>query len=367
MSRAYDKPFFLTVVALVILGIFIFTSASLGLLVKEGASFGSVAKNQILFGLLGGIIAAFITSHIHYTFWKKHAFFILLGALALSLLVFIPSLGFSHGGAKRWVDLGITTFQPSVLLQVSFIVYLSAWLASAQKKLSSFKFSVLPFLIIMSLVGGVLLAQNDIDVIVILFIIGLALLFGAGVKWRHLISIVLIETFLFGFIVWQKPHVLDRLLTFANPDRDSLGASYQIEQSLIAIGSGGITGRGFGQSVQKFNFLPEPIGDSIFAVYAEEFGFIGGVVLILLFVFLGLRGLKIATQAPDLFSRLLALGIVILVVMQSLLNIGAMLAVVPLIGTPLLFVSHGGTALFMVLADAGIVLNISKYTLKPKK
>ena len=367
MTRTFDKAFFFTVVALVVLGVFIFTSASLGLLAKEGATFGSVAKSQILFGLLGGSIAAFITSRIHYSFWKRNAFFILIGALLLSLLVFIPGLGFVHGGARRWVDLGLVTFQPSELLKLAFIIYFSAWLSGSQKKLKLFKFSVVPFLILFGIIGTILLMQNDVDVIGIMFIIGIILLFGAGARWRHLFLMFLIAGVLFSIVAWQKPHVVDRLLTFADPSRDSLGSSYQIEQALIAIGSGGITGRGFGQSVQKFNFLPEPIGDSIFAVYAEEFGFVGGIVLIALFIFLGLQGLKIAARAPDLFSRLLALGIVILVVLQSLLNIGAMLAVVPLIGTPLLFVSHGGTALFVVLAEIGIVLNISKYNIKPRK
>lgn len=367
MKRTYDKPFLLAITALVILGLFIFTSASLGLLAKEGATFGSVAKSQILFGLLGGVVAGFITSRIKYTFWKKNALYILLGALVLSLLVFVPGLGFEHGGARRWLDLGVASLQPSEFLKLAFIIYITAWLATAQKKLNSFTYSILPFLIVLGIIGGILMLQNDIDVIVILFIVGFALLFGAGARWKHLSILGIIALICFSLVIWQKPHVVDRLLTFANPDRDSLGSSYQIEQALIAVGSGGVTGRGFGQSVQKFNFLPEPIGDSIFAVYAEEFGFVGGVVLIALFLFLALRGLKIAARAPDMFSRLLVLGIVILIVVQSFLNIGAMLAIVPIIGTPLLFVSHGGTALFIVLAEVGIILNVSKHSKISKK
>ncbi|MCI5108893.1 MAG: FtsW/RodA/SpoVE family cell cycle protein [Candidatus Pacebacteria bacterium] len=362
MKRTYDKPFFLTILALVILGIFIFTSASLGLLAKEGATFGSVAKSQILFGLLGGSIAALITSRIKYTFWKKHAFFILLSAIILSLLVFVPQLGFGHGGARRWVDLGFITFQPSEFLKFAFIIYFAAWLSSIQKKISSFNYTIIPFFVIMAILGGILFLQTDIDVIVIIFLIGLVLLYSAGVKWKHLLVILLLASFVFGAIAYSKPHVISRIQTFIDPTEDSQGAAYQIQQSLIAIGSGGISGRGFGQSVQKFNFLPEPIGDSIFAVYAEEFGFIGSVGLVLLFLFLALRGLKISSRAPDTFARLTVIGIVILIVMQSLLNIGAMLSLVPLIGTPLLFVSHGGTALFVTLAEIGIVLNISKYS-----
>ena len=151
-----------------------------------------------------------------------------------------------------------------------------------------------------------------------------------------------------------------RITTFINPAADPLGAGYQIQQSLIAIGSGGIFGRGFGQSIQKFNYLPEPIGDSIFAVYGEEFGFVGCVLLILLLCFFALRGLKIAARAPDVFGGLLVVGIVILIMTQSFLNIAAMLGVLPLSGLPLIFVSHGGTALFFALATVGIVLNVSR-------
>jgi cell division protein FtsW len=153
---------------------------------------------------------------------------------------------------------------------------------------------------------------------------------------------------------------MSRITTFLNPSANALGSGYQIQQSLIAIGSGGVTGRGFGQSIQKFNYLPEPIGDSIFAVASEEFGFVGAVTIILLFIFFSFRGLKIATHVPDTFGRLMVVGIVIMVVSQAFVNIGAMVGVLPLSGIPLPFVSHGGTALFMTLAEVGIILNISK-------
>jgi cell division protein FtsW len=159
----------------------------------------------------------------------------------------------------------------------------------------------------------------------------------------------------------MRPYVMDRIMTFADPGRDPQGAGYQINQSLIAIGSGSMFGRGFGQSIQKFEYLPEPIGDSIFAVYGEEFGFAGTTLLVLLFAAFAFRGLRIATHAPDLFGMLLVVGIVTLVVAQAFLNIAAMLAVAPLSGLPLPFVSHGGTSLLVTLAAVGIVLNVSKY------
>ena len=153
---------------------------------------------------------------------------------------------------------------------------------------------------------------------------------------------------------------MSRITTFISPEKNSQGSGYQIQQSLIAIGSGGMFGRGFGQSIQKFNVLPEPIGDSIFAVASEEFGFVGAISIIILFIFFTLRGLKIAGQVPDTFGRLMVVGIVILIVSQAFVNIGAMVGVLPLSGITLPFISHGGTALFMTLAEVGIVLNISK-------
>jgi cell division protein FtsW len=150
-------------------------------------------------------------------------------------------------------------------------------------------------------------------------------------------------------------------MTFMDPSKDPTGSGYQIQQSLIAVGSGGIFGRGFGQSIQKFNFLPEPIGDSIFAVAAEEFGFVGSSIIVLLYLLFTLQGYRIAVRAQDLFGTYLVVGIITLIIIQSYLNISAMLAITPLSGTPLLFISHGGTALFFALSSVGIVLNVSKY------
>jgi cell division protein FtsW len=178
---------------------------------------------------------------------------------------------------------------------------------------------------------------------------------------RHIGIVALVLLIGLGVLIWTKPYLAARVATFLNPAADPQGAGYQIQQSLIAIGSGGALGRGFGQSVQKFSYLPEPIGDSIFAVAAEEFGFIGGAALVLLFLFLILRGLRLTARAPDPFSGLLALGIVILIGASAFTNIASMLGVIPLSGLPLAFVSHGGTALVIALVEAGILLNISRY------
>jgi cell division protein FtsW len=189
---------------------------------------------------------------------------------------------------------------------------------------------------------------------------GMAIFLVAGGRWKYILVVIATAILAIGALALVRPYVMQRITTFLNPSDNAQGSGYQIQQSLIAIGSGGLFGRGFGQSIQKFNFLPEPIGDSIFAVEAEEFGFIGAVILILLYVLSSIRGLKIASRVHDQFGRLLVVGIVIMIVAQAFVNIGAMLGVLPLSGITLPFVSHGGTSLFITLLEVGIILSISK-------
>lgn len=356
-----DKLFLLAVVVMVIAGFFIFTSASLGLLARDGARFSNVAFSQTFYGLFLGTIACIITSRIYYRNWRNYSFYIFLGSLLLTLLVFVPGLGFEYGGAKRWIQFGSFSFQPSEFLKIGFIIYIAAWISGIKDKVSTATYGILPLLFLCGIVGAVLLSQPDTDTFAILCVVALSMFLVSGGSWKHMIVLVLIGAIGFAFVVSERPYLRERLHTFINPSHDALGSSYQLQQSLIAIGSGGVFGRGFGQSVQKFNFLPEPIGDSIFAVMAEEFGFIGGIGLLVLYIFFAFRGMRISMNSPDTFGGLLALGIVILIVTQSFVNIGAMLGVLPLSGIPLLFVSHGGTALFITLAEIGIILNISRY------
>lgn len=360
-----DRQLLFIVATLAILGFFIFLSASMGLLARgTGASFGSVVFSQGVLGLLGGFIAMYITAQIPYTFWRKYSFYVFLGAILLTILVFIPGIGFAHGGASRWINLGPISFQPSEFLKIAFIIYFAAWLSGVWRKIGNAKFGLIPFGILLGIIGGILLLQPDTDTFLVIFASGIAMYITAGARWRDVAVMLLASALGLAIIAFARPYVMDRFLTFLDPSRDPLGSGYQIQQSLIAVGSGGFFGRGFGQSVQKFDFLPEPIGDSVFAVFAEEFGFLGGVLLILLFIWFAKRGLTISVRAPDTFSRLLVLGIVILIVTQAVINIGSMLSVLPLTGIPLPFVSHGGTALFITLAEIGIILNISKHMKK---
>lgn len=356
-----DRILLTIVILLVVCGFFIFSSASLGLLARDGAKFSSVAFNQAVFGILGGFVSMFVLSRIYYRNWRKLAFYIFITTLLLTTAVFIPGLGYEHGGAHRWIEIGGFSFQPSELLKIAFVIYMATWFSGMQKYVTTFLNGTLPFAILVGIVGILLLLQPDTDTFLIMAGSGAAMFITAGGKWRDILILALTSILLLAVLAFIRPYIMDRLLGFFDPTLDPLGSNYQVQQSLIAVGSGGLYGRGFGQSIQKFEYLPEPIGDSVFAVYAEEFGFIGTVFLILLFAGFVFRGYRIATHAPDQFGMLLVVGFVTLVISQALLNMAAMVALLPMIGLPLPFISHGGTALLATLASIGIILNVSKF------
>lgn len=361
MEKHVDRTLLGITVILITAGFLIFSSASLGLLAREGARFSSVAFSQIVFGIIGGGIALFVMSQIHYRNWRQYAFYIYIAAIFLTLLVFVPGIGMSHGGASRWLSVGGFTMQPSEFLKIAFIIYMATYLSGIQKVIQTFQGGTLPFLIITGITGIVLLLQPDTDTFMVMAAAGTAMFVTAGGRWRDVAFFAIGGVVLLAILAFSRPYIMDRITTFINPELDPQGSGYQVKQSLIAVGSGGITGRGFGQSIQKFEYLPEPIGDSIFAVYAEEFGFIGSSLLIILLTFFSFRGFKIAAHANDLFGMLLVVGFMSLIILQAFLNIGAMIALAPVMGLPLPFISHGGTALMALLAAVGIVLNVSKY------
>lgn len=359
--KSVDSVLLSLIVLMVAGGFLVFSSASLGLMARGGASFTSVAASQFIFGVIGGGIALLVMSNVYYRHWRKYAFYIFIFSILATVAVFIPGIGLEHAGATRWLDLGFTTVQPSEFLKIGFVVYVATWFSGVQNKIEDWRYGLLPFIGIVGVVGGVMLMQPDTDTFLVMAFAGLAMYMIAGARWRDMALILLAGVLLLALVAIMRPYIMDRLTTFLDPEADPLGSGYQIQQSLIAVGSGGVTGRGYGQSIQKFEYLPEPIGDSIFAVYAEEFGFIGASILIMSLVFLVLRGYRIATQTKDNFGMLLIVGFMTLFIGQAFLNIAAMVALAPLSGLPLPLVSHGGTALMATLASFGIVLNVSKY------
>jgi cell division protein FtsW len=361
MSKKVDKIFLISFFSLLLCGLTIFISASLGIYARDNAKFTSIIFTQLFFGLFLGSIACFITSKIKYKFWEKYSFYFFFLSVIATLLVFIPGLGVTHGGATRWIYIGPISFQPLEFLKIGFIIYFAAWIAEMKDNIKTIKYGLLPFLILIGIIGAVLLNQPDTDSFIIICLVGLAMYLIGGAKWRHVFFIITIGIVGLAALFIMRPYLLSRLNTFLNPSLNPLTSGYQIQQSLIAVGSGEIFGRGLGQSIQKFKFLPESIVDAIFPIAAEEFGFIGSTIIILLFIFFTSRGMKVATMAPDVFSGLLVLGIVILITVQSLLNIASMIGVIPLSGSPLIFFSQGGTALFFTLAEIGMIMNVSRY------
>ncbi|MDD5068456.1 MAG: putative peptidoglycan glycosyltransferase FtsW [Candidatus Pacebacteria bacterium] len=361
MSHArVDKVLLACFAILIFVGFFIFTSASLGLLTRGEGIFSQVAIKQILVGVILGSIAFFITLKTDYTHWRKYAFFIAIASICFATLVFIPGIGFAHGGAKRWIDIAGISLQPAEFLKLGLIIYYAAWLSKVREKISKLQYGLFPLLIVIFVAAVLVLLEPDTGTFLVIFASLVGMFVAGGGRWRDILILFLLCAVGIAGLFYMRPYIRERFLTFLDPARDPLGSGYQIQQSLIAIGSGGFFGRGFGQSVQKFNYLPEPIGDSIFAVAGEEFGFIGSLLLVLLYIFFALRALRMASKVSDVFGRLLVVGIVILIVSQSFLNIGSMLGILPLTGVPLIFVSQGGTALLVGMAEVGILLNISR-------
>lgn len=359
-SPHIDKFFLYSTLALTCAGFIIFLSASLGLLNQTGATFTGVALKQGV-SLLIGATAFYIFSKINYTLFRKTATIVLLGAILINLLLFIPSLTFHFNGASRWINVGAFSFQPSEFLKIAAIIYFAAWIHFAKDRIRSMKFGLLPYVVIMSILGTLLLVQRDTDTLVIIAFTGIVMFTVAGMPKRHILLTGILLACVVGGVIATRPYALARMQVYLNPATNTQGTGYQINQSLIAIGSGGVFGRGFGQSVQKFGYLPQPTDDSIFAVAAEEFGLFGGFILIMLYCLFAGSAFRIATRTTDLFGAMLALGIGILVVTESFMNIAAMLGIMPISGLPLLFVSHGGTALVIILMAAGIVANVSKF------
>lgn len=356
-----DRVFFMLVLALALAGIAIFSSAALGLLARESSS---VSRNILLQSGLGlglGFLSFFAARALPLQFLKRAAPFLYAGTLILTALVFVPGIGFKAGGATRWITLGFTTIQPAEFLKIGFVVMLAWWLAPHARQLTEKRKGLIPFITIAAIPSAILLAQPNTSTTMLILATGAVMYFAAGAPWRDFgILAISVLTILIG-VISLRPYVLERIKTFVDPSANSLGSGYQIQQSLIAIGSGGLLGRGFGQSVEKFNYLPEPDGDSVFAVFAEETGFIGAVILILLFVAFAARGIVIAGNSHDLFGGLIALGFSFSIIFQTFINICAMLGIIPLTGLPLPFISHGGTALMATLIMCGFILNVAAH------
>ena len=356
-----DRVFVVLVVVIVLLGFAIFSSASLGLLARESSSVSKDILFQAGLGLGLGFLALLIARAIPLSWFKVCAPYIYAGTLLLTALVFVPGIGLHAGGATRWISFGFTTVQPAEFMKIGFVLVLAWWLAPRARQLAKPRKGLYPFIGIVALPSILLIAQPNTSTMILLLVTGAMMFFSAGAPWRDFGILALIAVITLVAVVYARPHVAQRIKTFINPSENALTSGYQIQQSLIAIGSGGLLGRGFGQSVEKFNYLPEPEGDSIFAVFAEETGFVGASILLALFIALVARGIVIAGNSRDLFGGLVALGFSSIIILQAFINMGSMLGIIPLTGLPLPFISHGGTALMASLIMCGLILNVAAH------
>ena len=350
--------------ALVVFGLVMLSSATSPLAFSKfgGDSYWYV-KHQLLVGLLPGLILFFILLRLDYRKLKKYAFPLLAANIVLLILVFIPGIGAQYGTAKSWINIFGFSLQPSEMIKLTFLIYLAVWLAKRKGKvLGDFYYSFLPFLVMIGLICILIILQPDVGTMAIILLTALIIYFIGGGKIRHLLWLTIAAGIGMFALIKSAPYRVSRFTAFLHPELDPEGVGYHINQALLAVGSGGIFGRGFGQSRQKFLYLPEIPSDSIFAIIAEELGFVLVAIFVLVLCYIFYRGLKIAKGAPDDFGKYLAVGVVTWLVVQSFLNIGGMIGILPMTGVPLPFISSGGTALFTTLAAAGILLNISKHS-----
>jgi cell division protein FtsW len=362
-SKDVDKTLLGTVLILLVFGLVMIASAGVIYSETRFADAYFFFKHQLFFGVLPGILTLYIFSKIDYHFWKKVSVPLFFVSVILLVLIFVPGFGSKIYGASRWLQLGPFSFQPSEVMKFAIIIYLAAWLESrGTKRIKDMMEGFLPFIGIMGLISFLIISQPDMGTLGVIVFISISIFFMSGASVKHLFLLGVIGSLLFWILIKIEPYRFDRILTFLKPEIDPQGISYQINQALLAIGSGGLFGVGLGHSRQKFNYLPEPVGDSIYAIIGEELGIIGAAFLVILFFLLALRGIKIAKNAPDVFGRLVAVGITMWISFQAFINIGANVAIVPLTGVTLPFISYGGTSLVFLLAAIGVLLNISKQT-----
>lgn len=350
-------------IILLCFGLLMLTSASAPLGYNKFDDKYFFIKRQLLIGVVPGVIIFLYLSKFYYKKLQKMAGLIFVSTLVLSFLVFVPGIGSTlNTGANSWILIGDYSIQPAEFLKLGMIIFLAYQITRIKEGILDFKSGFLPTLGLGLTPLVLVVLQPDIGTASVLFAILFGMLFVAGAKLRHLAALAGAGVLGFVIMIIKAPYRFARFMTFLHPELDKLGVGYHINQAYLAVGSGGWFGKGLWGSVRKYEFLPEVNADSIFAIIAEEMGFVFIVAFIVLLMLICLRGLRIAKDSPDQFSRLLVSGIIIWFISQSFFNIAAMLGLMPLTGLPLPFISHGGTALLIAMASVGILINVSKYT-----
>ncbi len=352
-----DLPFLILTVMLVVIGVIMLFSASYARAYSETGNSAYYFVRQGGFAA-AGLVAMWFISRVNYQVWRALSFPILAASIVFLLLV--PVIGISSGGAKRWISLGFTSFQPSEVAKVGVVLSFSAMMSMWRDRMHDYRYGVLPFLGILGVIAVLLYLEPHLSATLIIIMTGAVMMFLGGTDKKWLFGLAIVGAALIGVYLLTKGYSGDRIKAWLNPMDYSRDEGYQVVQSQYAIGSGGLTGLGFGKSRQKYLYLPEEHNDYIFAIVCEELGFVGATVIVLLFLLLLLRGYWIAMHARDRFGSLLVAGMVTLLGLQVFLNIGVVSNLLPSTGISLPFFSYGGTALLMQLFEMGIVLAISR-------
>jgi len=320
-----------------------------------------IFKNQLKFAIIG-LIIMLIVSNLDYRKIAKLSYGYLGVSILLLIMVRIPGFGRNENGSWRWIFVGSQSFQPSELAKLALIIFLSYSLSKRKEPLQYFFKGFIPYIGIVGVVAGLLIIEPHLSATIIIILVSSIILFCAGAKIIHFVAIgVPLILGLIG-VIKLNPYMLSRINSYMDPFSDPLGKGFQVIQSLYAIGSGGIFGKGIGKSMQKFLYIPEPHNDFIFAILCEEMGLIGVTIVLLLFVIFIWRGIKVSMSAPDALGSLMALGITSLIAVQTIFNIAVVTKTIPNTGISLPFFSAGGTSLVIFLIGVGILLNISKYS-----
>lgn len=356
MTPVFDRTFLVLTALLIVVGLFSFFSGAFFLFSNNSAIFWSTIIRHVGLGILGGVTGYALLRFVRAQGLAKAAPYIAIGTIVLTGLVFVPGIGSDLGTtAMRWVSIGGVSTQPAEFLKIGAVLGAAWWFSARREHISSLRFGLVPFWCFLGVIGGVLLLQPDTDGFLVLAVALTALYIYAGAPARHILLSFIMIIFLGIGLLFARPYLRDRVRTFINPAQDVLGTSYQVRQSMIAIGAGGVTGRGYGKGIHKYEYLPEPMGDALFAVIGEEWGIMGTASVVVLFFLWYVRVLVLSSRVTSFFSRFVIFGFAHVVIVQAYINILSNIGLFPFSGLPLPFMSQGGTALFVLMMTIGII------------
>ncbi|MDQ0206444.1 stage V sporulation protein E [Alkalicoccobacillus murimartini] len=360
-KSAPDAILLLTTLTLLCIGVIMVYSASAAWAAYRFDDAFFFLKRQMFFAGVGVALMLFIM-RVEYWTWRSYAKLILLVCFILLILVLVPGVGLVRGGARSWLGVGAFSIQPSEFMKMGMVIFLAKYLSENQKKIVTFKKGLLPNLALVMTGFGLIMLQPDLGTGAVMVGTCVVMIFVAGARISHFAWLGVVGLAGFVGLIASAPYRIKRITSFLDPWSDPLGSGFQIIQSLYAIGPGGLMGMGFGESRQKYFYLPEPQTDFIFAILSEELGFIGGCLVLALFGVLLWRGIRAALAAPDLFGSLLAAGVVTMIAIQVMINVGVVSGLMPVTGITLPLLSYGGSSLTLMLVSIGLLLNISRHS-----